>query len=103
MVSFLFLAFILILVFLAVFMKVSYYRSVEVEPINSPLSRALAEIVSIAGGIYLSLVLVVNFLKINIPETIFIGRVQFDPLAIVALILTIIQAFVLNFVNLFVK
>lgn len=85
------LALLLLLFFVALWLKVHHYRSSNVEAVASPASRALAELVAVAGGIYLSLVLLVSFLKINLPEAITIGRVQVDPLAIVALLVALLQ------------
>lgn len=96
----LYLAIILILLLLltlAIRAKVGLYRSSQVEPVASPVSRALAELVAIAGGIYLSLVLLVSFLRISLPETIAIGGIMIDPLAIVALVTALIQPLVMGF------
>ncbi len=90
------LALLLLLFFLALMIKVHHYRSSNVEAVASPASRALAELVAVAGGIYLSLVLLVSFLKINLPETITIGQVQVDPLAIVALLVALLQPFLVS-------
>ncbi|MBE3571632.1 MAG: hypothetical protein IMW95_01580 [Moorella humiferrea] len=90
-----FLALALLLI-LAVKVKVGNYRSNNVEAVASPVSRALAELVAIAGGIYLSLVLLVSFLKISLPETIAIGGFLVDPLAVVALVIALIQPLILG-------
>ncbi|QGP93278.1 hypothetical protein MGLY_26850 [Neomoorella glycerini] len=87
----------LLLFILAVRVKVGFYRSSNVEAVASPVSRALAELVAIAGGIYLSLVLLVSFLKINLPEAIAIGKLAVDPLAVVALVIALLQPLVLGF------
>lgn len=89
---------ILVLLFiLAVRTKVGFYRSSNVEEaVASPVSRALAELVAIAGGIYLSLVLLVSFLKINLPEAIAIGGFMVDPLAIAALAIALLQPLALS-------
>lgn len=58
---------------------------------SSPLSIAVQEIVATAGGIYLSLVMVVSFLKLDIPEKISMLDVSLDPLAFLAVLLAIIQ------------
>jgi len=88
---FVFLVVLLLLLLLAVRLKARYYRSSNVEAVASPASRALAELVAVAGGIYLSLVLLVSFLKLNLPEAVAIGQVQVDPLAIAALLVALLQ------------
>ncbi len=70
------------------------------EPVTSPFSIALTELVGSAGGIYLSLVLLVSFLKIEIPPLIVIWRVALEPLALIALITAIIQPYI---AGLFIK
>lgn len=81
---------------LAVRAKVRFYQRSKLEVTASPVSRAVAELVAVAGGIYLSLVLLVNFLKINIAEVIVIGQFQIDPLAAVALLIALLQPLVIN-------
>lgn len=61
----------------------------------SPLSLAIQELVAISGSIYLSLVMLVSFLKLNIPTTIMIFDFSIDPLALLAISLAIIQPLVL--------
>ncbi|NLW07392.1 MAG: hypothetical protein GX039_05370 [Clostridia bacterium] len=82
--------------FLAVKAKVRLYQRSKLEVSASPVSQALAELVAVAGGIYLSLVLLVSFLKINIAEVIMIGQFQIDPLAAVALVIALLQPLILN-------
>lgn len=62
----------------------------------SPLSIAVQEIVATAGGIYLSLVMVVSFLKLDIPEKMSILDISLDPLAFLAVLLAIIQPLFFN-------
>ncbi|MTI82840.1 MAG: hypothetical protein FH756_02855 [Firmicutes bacterium] len=66
---------------------------------SSPLSSALTNLVGMAGGIYLSMVLLLTFLEANIPESISLGSVSLEPLATVSIILAIVQPFVLNVVK----
>lgn len=63
------------------------------EPIASAISLALGEILAIAGGIYLSLVMLVSFLDLSVPEKIYLGNVSCEPLAFIALVLALIQPF----------
>ncbi|WP_258360858.1 hypothetical protein [Moorella sulfitireducens (nom. illeg.)] len=90
-----FICLLLFLLILALKAKVGFYRSSNMEAVASPVSRALAELAAIAGGIYLSLVLLASFLKISLPQTIAIGGLLVDPLAVVALIIALVQPLVL--------
>ena len=62
----------------------------------SPLSIAVQEIVATAVGIYLSLVMVVAFLILDIPEKMSILDISLDPLAFLAVLLAIIQPLFFN-------
>lgn len=59
--------------------------------VASPASIALGELVAIAGGIYLSLVLLVSFLKLTVPAKSMILGVPLDPLALIAVIIALLQ------------
>ncbi|WP_425060913.1 hypothetical protein SCACP_16730 [Sporomusa carbonis] len=71
--------------------RVSLDNMPQVEPRPSPFSNAVQDLVSTAGGVYLSLVLIVSFLKIELPERITIGILSFDPLAMTSIGLAVIQ------------
>lgn len=62
----------------------------------SPLGSALAYLVGVAGGIYLSLSLVVDFLEIKVPSRIGIWGMELEPLAAVAIALALLQPFLLR-------
>lgn len=66
------------------------------EVINSPFSQALTQLLGIAGGIYLSLVLLTSFLGLEIPEKINFGSGSLDPLAVFSLVIAIVQPFILR-------
>lgn len=66
----------------------------------SPLSLAIQELIAISGGIYLSLIMLISFLKLNIPDKIIIFELSIDPVACISIILTIIQPF---FIKIFYK
>lgn len=90
------LSLLLLLFYGALKVKVRAYRiSGNGENVPSPASRALAELVGIAGGIYLSLVMMVSFLKLAVPETISFGGWSLDPLALIAILVALIQPLVL--------
>jgi hypothetical protein len=62
----------------------------------SPLSQALANLVGVAGGIYLSLVVLVSFLEVQLPPCLQIGPVSVEPLAVVSFSLALLQPFALR-------
>lgn len=66
------------------------------QPQASPLSSALTDLISTAGGIYLALILLVSFLKVDVPEKLVYGDISVDPLALISLIITLIQPFVFS-------
>lgn len=81
---------------LALLAKLSFskpYR--QGEQISSPLSEAITQIIGVAGGIYLSLVMTINFLGIVWPEKINLGGAMVDPVAVLAIILSCLQPIVL--------
>lgn len=79
---------------LAVKIKNNRY-SRELEQVNSPLAEAITQLIGIAGGIYLSLVMAINFLGITWPEKISFCGSLVDPVAILAIVLSGIQPVVL--------
>ncbi|MBS4031386.1 MAG: hypothetical protein KGZ63_08205 [Clostridiales bacterium] len=58
---------------------------------KSPVSEALQELIATAGGIYLSLVLLISFLQIDLAEEWFFLDVGMDPLAFISLVISVIQ------------
>ncbi|MEW6522147.1 MAG: hypothetical protein AB1445_01020 [Bacillota bacterium] len=60
-------------------------------PLDSPVSRALREFLGVAGGVYLALVALNEFLKLNVPNPVEYRGLSFDPLAALAVLLAIIQ------------
>lgn len=80
----------------SVWLRVCRYRMVidsvnQVEPKPSPFSIAVQDLVATAGGVYLSLVMIVSFLKLELPEKITISILSFDPLAMTAIGVAVIQ------------
>lgn len=61
------------------------------EPVSSLVSQAIANLVGVAGGIYLSLVMVTSFLGLTYPETIEILGFSLEPLAFISLFIAIVQ------------
>lgn len=96
---------IMLLLVISIFLRVhDKVRAHEVpEHVNpSPISQAIQELIATAGGIYLSLVLLISFLQINLAEKWDVIGVDMDPLAFVALILSIIQPLSIRLIN-FIK
>lgn len=58
---------------------------------SSPLSIALTDLVATAGGVYLSLIMLTSFLKVNVPDELFLWGISFDPLAFLSLVITLVQ------------
>lgn len=66
---------------------------------ESPFSRALGNLIGVAGGIYLSLVLLLTFLEIQIPSRIQLGKLELEPLATVAIAIAIFQPLFLRLIE----
>lgn len=59
-------------------------------------SNALFELVSAAGGVYISVIMLITFLEIQIPEKWPVLAVSLDPIALVSLILAAIQPIIVR-------
>jgi len=90
---------ILLLVSISVRERVLLYRyrdkdwSAIGEGRSSPLSQALANLVGVAGGIYLSLVVIATFIEVQLPERIHLGGLSMEPLAAVSILMAIAQPY----------
>lgn len=68
----------------------------QIEGVESPVSRAIQATVGYAGGIYITLVMLASFLQIEVPAKItLINELSVEPLAFLAVVLTIIQPILL--------
>lgn len=99
---------ILLCIFIAAVKKVSTRRFFFLRPFfneenipddfenykKGPLAMAMLEIVAMAGGIYLALITMVNFLKLSIPDLVTVCGVSFDLLAAVSLMLSVLEPFI---------
>lgn len=98
--TFLLLVFFLVAAFLAVLLRSSQLRrrtyQVPEQIIPGVFSKSLAELAGVAGGIYLSLVMLVSFLQIELPQTVIILGVGMDPLATVSILLAILEPLVME-------
>ncbi|MCL6559084.1 MAG: hypothetical protein K6U74_09835 [Firmicutes bacterium] len=94
-----FVLIVLILVVLSVRerMRNRYYRDKDWggigETVSSPLSQAMANLIGVAGGIYLSLVVLTTFLELEVPERVQVGQLSVEPLATVSFALALLQPF----------
>lgn len=71
-----------------------YYREEYV--LSSPFAEAVRQLVGVAGGIYLSLVMLTGFLGMNLPERVMIKQMELDPLALFAIGLACVQPILLT-------
>jgi hypothetical protein len=96
---------VLLLAGLAVFLMVALrlrmqgnlYR--QEQALSSPLAEAMSQLVGIAGGIYLSLVMLVSFLGIETPQKICFLDMLLDPLALLSILLACLQPLGLLFLQ----
>lgn len=87
---------VLLLVILSVRERIrikSYREKTLPESKSSPLSQALAGLVGTAGGIYLSFVVLFNFLEVEIPSRVQVWQFKLEPLAAISLAVAILQPF----------
>ena len=70
-------------------------REIPIEPRESAFSQAVVELLATAGGIYLALLLVRNFLQITVPEQVIILGLPLEPMAAIALIIAVFQPYLL--------
>lgn len=93
MTTFLIILVLLVIFWLAVKARAgnNRYRAEQATIIESPMAEAIAQIVGIAGGIYLSLVMTVSFLGIALPERMLLFSFWVDPLAAVSIVLALLQ------------
>lgn len=66
-------------------------QSYEYEPKDSPLSKSIVDLISTAGGIYISLTLALSFLKIDYAPMYEFLEIEFDFLAAISIALAMIQ------------
>lgn len=60
---------------------------------QTPLSQGIVDVVAVAGGIYLSLVMVAGFVGYTIPGKVsFLGS-ELDPVAAMAVVLALVEPF----------
>lgn len=91
-----------LLLVLSLLERIKYFRQTDNagDVKSSPLSLAIQELIAVAGGVYLSLVMLISFLKLDVPQKILLFQMWIDPIACIAILLSIIQPF---FIKLFCK
>ncbi|MBP2650274.1 MAG: hypothetical protein H6Q74_1099 [Firmicutes bacterium] len=78
----------------SLWLRMRSYRaksSDQFDPITTPLSMAVQELVATSGGIYLAIIALTSFLKLDMPEKISLYEVTVDPLALGAITLALAQ------------
>jgi hypothetical protein len=68
-------------------------HELPVEPKQSAFSQAAVDLLATAGGIYLALLLIRNFLQITVPDEIVIYGFQLEPLAALSLLVAVFQPY----------
>ena len=63
------------------------------DPKSSPFSQAVVELVATAGGVYLALIALVNFVQVDVPASIMFLGVKFEPLAGLSLFIALVQPY----------
>lgn len=95
----------LVLVFLSVRKRVSNkrFRSNPFENISEPrssyFSQGLLNLIGTAGGIYLALITMVNFLQITYPSKIILYGLSIEPLAGISFLIAIVQPYVMSLIG----
>jgi hypothetical protein len=76
----------------SVWKRVCRLRALDSSTVKkTPFSSAVQDLVATAGGVYLSIIALVSFLKLNIPEKLVIDSVSFDPMALLAICVAVTQ------------
>lgn len=65
-------------------------------PADTQVSLAIKNLAATAGGIYLALIMLVSFLKLDVPEKANLYGLVLDPLAALAIILAVVQPVLLK-------
>ncbi len=70
--------------------QIARARKRAYEEVPSPLSEAIKDFVAVAGGVYLGLMALSEFLKVPVPIEAEVWGLSFDPIAVVAVALAIV-------------
>lgn len=87
------LVILVLLIVLSLWLRVRLQRDsvAGVETKSSPVALAVQELVATAGGVYLAVVALTSFLKLDMPDRVMLMAVSVDPLALCAIGLAIVQ------------
>lgn len=66
-------------------------RKTSYEERSSPLSEAIKDFVAVAGGVYLGLSALAEFLKVPVPMQATLWGAEFDPIALFSVCLAILS------------
>ena len=66
---------------------------------SSQISQALTNLIGVAGGIYLTLVILATFLELQIPARANFGRISLEPLAAISILISLAQPYFFKVVN----
>ncbi|HHT84269.1 MAG: hypothetical protein ACOX34_03630 [Bacillota bacterium] len=70
--------------------QIARARNRGYQEVSSPLSEAIKDFVAVAGGVYLGLMALSEFLKVPVPIEAEVWGFTFDPIAVVAVFLAIV-------------
>ena len=97
-VNFLLFLIILVLVYFSLQARIkrSMYREAAQLPEfkSSYLSEAITNLVATAGGIYIAVFLLINFLQIDMPTKVYLGWLTLEPVATLAFVIALLQPIV---------
>lgn len=81
------------LIVLSLWLRVRLRRDsvAGVETKSSPVAAAIQELVATAGGVYLAIVALTSFLRLDMPDKVSLMAVAVDPLAVTAIVLAVVQ------------
>ncbi len=66
---------------------------------SSQISQALTNLIGVAGGIYLTLVVAATFLELQLPPLVHLGSISMEPLAAISIIISLLQPFAVTAMN----
>jgi hypothetical protein len=76
----------------SIWIRMCHLRAIDSSKVQqTAFSTAVQELVATAGGVYLSIIALVSFLKLDIPEKLAIAGISFDPLALLAIGVAVMQ------------
>ncbi|MDU4959727.1 MAG: hypothetical protein E6X17_03555 [Sporomusaceae bacterium] len=81
-----------VLIGFSIWLRMCCLRAVDSSKVKQTVfSLAVQELVATAGGVYLSLIALISFLRLDIPEKILVAGVGFDPIAMLAIGVAVLQ------------